>query len=149
MRFYITLIILISLMTMINTKDHDNERSKSRISITSRGIKFNIFLNPADRSVQNTTAPLCFVKAERYPLMRVRFALSNSSPRVFVSSSRAEDTNLRSLVRVYIHDLGSISHTITSLALLLTSNQGISNFALPALIITNIWGGGQLQPALR
>jgi hypothetical protein len=149
MRFYITLIILISLMTMINMKDHDNERSESRIGITSRGIKFNLFLDPADSSAQNTTTPLCFVKVERYPLMRVRFALGNRSPRVFVSSSRAEDTNLRSLVRVYVHDLVSISYAIVPLALLLTYNQGISNFALLALVITNPWGGGQLQPAWR
>jgi hypothetical protein len=144
MRFYIALIILLSLITCINMKDHDNERSKSRLS-----INFQLFLKTTDISTHSTTVPICLIKVERYPVMRLRFALSHRSPRVFVSSSRAEDTNLRSLVRVYVHDLVSISHTITSLALLLTHKQGIPNFALLALVITNLWGGDQIQPALR
>jgi hypothetical protein len=97
MRFYIALIILLSLITCINMKDHDNERSKSRLSITSRGIYFQVFLNTTNISAHRTTVPVCFVKVERYPVMRPRFALSHRSPRVFVSCSRAEDTNLRSL----------------------------------------------------
>jgi hypothetical protein len=145
MRSYITLVILLSLITMINMKDHDNERSESRLSITSRGINFNLSLRSTDSSIHNTTTPMCFVKVERYPFNRLRFALSNRSLRVFVSSSRAEDTSVRSLVRVYVHDLVGISHTITQLTLLLTYNQGISNFALLALVVANHWGGNQLQ----
>jgi hypothetical protein len=57
MRFYIALIILLSLITCINMKDHDNERSKSRLSITSRGIYFQVFLNTTNISAHRTTVP--------------------------------------------------------------------------------------------
>jgi hypothetical protein len=145
MQLYIILVILLSPVTSINMIGASNERPKTRLRVVFSGYKMQLFLNPTDSSAHNTTAPVYVVKMGCYPLMRVRFALSQRASRVFVSSSHAEDAKLRSLVRVYVRDLVCISFLNASLITSLTHRQGISNFAILALVITNIWGGWMLQ----
>ena len=114
MRFYMVLIILLSLIYTLKTNDDAKDHATMRLRVTSRGFTFHrLPKQPAHASddVQTPTSP---TKEPWYPVTRLRFAASLTKQRVFVSTSpTAEHTGIKSLVRAYVHDLVSILHLTT------------------------------------
>jgi hypothetical protein len=113
MRFYMVLIILLSLIYTLKTNDDAKDHATMRLRVTSRGFTFHrLSEQPAHASddVQTPTSP---TKEPWYPVTRLRFAASLTKQRVSVSTSPAEHTGIKSLVRAYVHDLVSILHLNT------------------------------------
>jgi hypothetical protein len=121
----------------------------TRLRITSRGFTLQSLPRQPAHTINNLPRPVDSFKESHYPLTRLRFAASTTRSRVSVSTSTSNDdgsSEMGSLVRVHIHELVSITHLSSSLALSLIFSQGISNFAILALVIINIWVGEMLQP---
>jgi hypothetical protein len=150
MQFYITLVVLLSFIYSVQMRG-GNSRAPvtTRLRITSRGFTLQSLPRQPTHTINNLPRPVDSFKESHYPLTRLRFAASTTRSRVSVSTSTSNDdesSEMGSLVRVHIHELVSITHLSSSLALSLTFSQGISSFAILALVITNIWGGEMLQP---
>jgi hypothetical protein len=145
MQIYITLIILLSFVHHIKMGGHAKAPATTRLRIFSRG--FSLQSLPRQPAHTRTTRPRRFdtFKESHNPLMRLRFASGTSKSRVSVSTSHSEPAKIGSSVRVHINDAVSITHPFPSLVLSLTFYQGISNFELASLLVTNIWGGWMLQ----
>jgi hypothetical protein len=140
----------LSLIYTINMNPTAKEPPRARVRITSRGFSLQLLSKPPDHTTNNLPVPVSAIKMSYYPLLRLRFAASMSESRTSVATElNTEHTRIRSLVCVYGHDLVSTPDLNTPIVLSLTFNQGISNFALLSLVITNIWGGPLLQAALE
>jgi hypothetical protein len=126
MQFYITLIILLSLIHSIQMRGGNAKAPvTTRLRITSRGFTLQSVARQPAHTIKNVPKPVESFKETDYPLTRLRFAASTTKSRVSVSTRTSHDdepAEIGSLVRAHIHDLVSIAHSSSSSVHSLTSH---------------------------
>jgi hypothetical protein len=124
MQFHITIIILLPLIHSIQTRGGNAKApATTRLRITSRGFTLQSLPRQPAHTINNLPRPVDYLKECHYPLMRLRFAASTTRSRVAVSTGTSNDdepAEIRSFVRVHVHDLVNITHSSSSLAPSLT-----------------------------
>ena len=92
MQFYITLVILLSLIHSIQVRGGNAKAPvTTRLRITSRGFTLQFVVRQPAQTINNLPRPVDSFKESHHPLMRLRFAASTTRSRVSVSSRTSND----------------------------------------------------------